>query len=114
MITLPRLSSPPLCRTFTNQSAKIWRDLSRAQATGIGRGEETITDDLLQDVQQAHPREVVTVQFHKREEGFTGADWEWWLTDDRLWLGLLIQAKRLVCLPIMSSECSADGDRRAK
>jgi hypothetical protein len=95
MIILPRLSSPPLCRTFTSQSAKIWDDLSKAHATGIGRGEETITDDFLQDVQQAHPRQVVTVQFRKREEGFTGADWEWWLTDDHLWLGLLIQAKRL-------------------
>jgi hypothetical protein len=95
MVSLPGLSSPPLCRTFTDQSQKIWRDLSRAQVAGLRRGEETITEVLLQDIHDAHPREVVTFPFNKREEGFTGADWEWWLTDDRLWLGLLIQAKRL-------------------
>jgi hypothetical protein len=44
---------------------------------------------------KAHPYEVLTFQFSKPLEKHTGADWEWWLTDGRLWFGLLIQAKRL-------------------
>ncbi len=69
--------------------------MEKASRTGLIRGEETITDDLLLNIQSAHPSEVITCQFNKREEGFTGADWEWWRTDGRLWYGLLIQAKRL-------------------
>jgi hypothetical protein len=46
-------------------------------------------------VQRAHPYELLTLQFTKPLENHTGADWEWWLTDGRLWFGLLIQAKRL-------------------
>jgi hypothetical protein len=95
MITLPRIASPPLCRTFAAQAEKIWDDLWAARISGINRSEETITDDFLLDVQLAHPSEVTTFQFNKHEESFTGADWEWWLTDGRQWLGLLIQAKRL-------------------
>ena len=70
-------------------------DLGAATRGGVGRGEETITEDLLPNVKKAHPYEVIEYQFNKREESFTGADWEWWLTDGRLWFGLLIQAKRL-------------------
>lgn len=95
MIALPRIASPPLCRTFAAQAEKIWNDLWTARFSGINRSEETITEDFLLDVCRAHPREVTTFQFNKREESFTGADWEWWLTDGRQWLGLLIQAKRL-------------------
>jgi hypothetical protein len=74
---------------------KIWKQLGTARALGINRGEETVTDDFLLDVQAAHPTEVATFQFNKPEEAITGADWEWWLTDGRKWAGLLIQAKIL-------------------
>ena len=70
-------------------------DLGAATRGGLRRGEETITEDLLLNVKKAHPSEVIEYQFNKREKSFTGADWEWWLTDGRLWFGLLIQAKRL-------------------
>lgn len=89
------LHSRPLCRTLGVETEKIWVDLGRASGAGLIRSEETITDDLLLNVQTAHPYEVITYQFNKREEPFTGADWEWWLTDGHLWYGLLIQAKRL-------------------
>jgi hypothetical protein len=95
MVTLPRLPSPSLCQTFANQAQKVWTDLSRAQARGLDRNEETITDDFLDDIQNQQPQAVATFQFNKRDERFTGADWEWWLTDDHVWLGLLVQAKRL-------------------
>ena len=63
-------------------------DLGAATRGGVGRGEETITEDLLPNVKKAHPYDVIEYQFNKREEFFTGADWEWWLTDGRLWFGL--------------------------
>jgi len=39
---------------------KIWNELGTARALGINRGEETVTDNFLLDVQIAHPAEVAT------------------------------------------------------
>lgn len=89
------LASDPLCKTFVMMANKIWKQLEAARALGINRGEETVTDDFLLDVQSAHPADVVTFQFNKPDEAITGADWEWWLTDGRRWAGLLVQAKIL-------------------
>src|ERR1700733_5228617 len=89
------LRSDPLCDTFVVMARKIWNELGVARNLGINRGEETVTDNFLLDVQTAHPMEVATFQFKKPEEAITGADWEWWLTDGRKWVGLLIQAKIL-------------------
>lgn len=89
------LQSDPLCSTFHAMAHKIWNELELARSLGISRGEETVTDNFLLDVQAAHPADVATFQFTKLEESITGADWEWWLTDGRLWAGLLIQAKIL-------------------
>lgn len=89
------LQSDPLCNTFMAMAQKIWTELGLARSLGISRGEETVTDTFLLDIQAAHPAEVATFQFTKPEESITGADWEWWLTDGRQWVGLLIQAKIL-------------------
>src|SRR5262249_19472080 len=94
-MALPGISAPALCTTFRSQAQKIWVDLSRAHRRGRPRSEETITENFLDEIQDAHPQQIFTYSFNKREEGYTGADWEWWLTDDHEWLGLLIQAKRL-------------------
>lgn len=32
-------------------------------------------------------------QMSAKQEAMNGADWEWWLTDGKEWLGLLVQAK---------------------
>ena len=85
MVSLTPLRSRPLCRTFGIEAEKIWTMLGAAYSGGVGRSEETITEDLLLNVKTAHPYEVIEYQFNKREEAFTGADWEWWLTDGRLW-----------------------------
>ena len=94
-MALPGISAPAMCTTFRAQAQKIWVDLSRAHRRGRPRSEETITENFLDEIQDAHPQQMFTYSFNKREEGYTGADWEWWLTDDHEWLGLLIQAKRL-------------------
>ena len=62
---------------------------------GIDLDEKTITNNLLLEIQRAHPANVITLQFLTPQEKFTGADWEWWMTDGKSWFGLLIQAKRL-------------------
>jgi hypothetical protein len=95
VIKLPKLQSRSLCNSLTVEAENIWKNLKSARGMGIVRDEETITNDLLLNLQRSHPRDIVTVQFRKPEEQFTGTDWEWWLTDDRRWLGLLVQAKIL-------------------
>jgi hypothetical protein len=84
-----------LCDTLDGEGRRIWIELASSYNSGIGRKEETITDDLLVRVHAAHPYEVLTFPFRKHDEAKTGADWEWWLTDGALWFGLLIQAKKL-------------------
>ncbi len=92
---MPITPSKSLCLTFEEQAERIWHDLTSAQLMGIIRDEETVTNNLLFEVQKEHPTDLITVQFRKPQEKFTGADWEWWLTDNNIWFGLLIQAKRL-------------------
>lgn len=95
MSRIPRLPSPNLCPTFEKESEKVWRNLGRALHLRLSQSEETITENLILNIQTSHPREVWTYQFNKREEGTIGADWEWWLTNGSKWIGLLIQAKKL-------------------
>lgn len=95
MTKVPRLPSPSLCGTFETESKNIWVDLEYALQMGLIRDEETITNDLLLNVQRAHPFEVIVIQSNKPEEGEIGADWELWLTNGTKWVGLLVQAKKL-------------------
>jgi hypothetical protein len=84
-----------LCPTLERECERIWTDLASSYSSGISRKEETITDDLLLAIHNAHPHEVLTFPFRRADEAITGADWEWWLSDGKLWFGLLIQAKKL-------------------
>ena len=95
MSLLPSIFAPALCSTFEKESCRIWCDYGAAYRSGIVVGEETISDIFLWNIQKAHPQNVTTFPINKMEEGKIGADWEWWLTDENLWFGLLIQAKRL-------------------
>lgn len=59
--------------------------------------EETFTDLNIMRLKQMHPDEIFVHTFTNIEEGSTGADWEWWLTNSsgKQWLGLRVQAKIL-------------------
>ncbi|WP_156374549.1 DUF6615 family protein [Pseudorhodoferax sp. Leaf274] len=72
-----------------------------AKSINYQPSEETFTDNIMLDLKIKHPVEIFTHPFNKREEGFNGADWEWWLTNDveDCWLGLRIQAKILNLKP---------------
>ncbi|MFZ4664320.1 MAG: DUF6615 family protein [Caldilineaceae bacterium] len=82
-----------LCDTFYGRAHWTWDILSKARAINSQIGEETITDLHCLEFKLRHPNQVYTKTFSKREEGENGADWEWWFTDKRKWLGFRVQAK---------------------
>ena len=42
-----------------------------------------------------HPTDIAMYKFNRTEEGKTGADWIWCITDGHEWFEMLIQAKKL-------------------
>ena len=87
----------PLCRSFRDRAREVQRDMDDAARLGLSRSEETITEDLLLRLAQAHPpHELQIKQFTRNEEGVHGADWEFWFcNDDGVGIPVRVQAKRL-------------------
>lgn len=87
-------STQKLCKTLMQLSRKTWRDLRDSQRMNLSLGEESITDFTLLNLKKRHRTDVIIEKFTKPIEGRrTGADWEWWFTDQRHWFGLRVQAK---------------------
>lgn len=84
-----------LCQDFVLQAEETWNMMKLGHDTKIDVAEESITDWNLLKLQVNHPHEIRTQKFTKPVEGREGADWEWWLGEDDLWLGLRVQAKRI-------------------
>lgn len=86
-----------LCRSFQDRAREVQRDMDDAARLGLSRSEETITEDLLLRLAQAHPpHELQIKQFTRNEEGVHGADWEFWFCNDRGYgIAVRVQAKRL-------------------
>jgi len=84
-----------LCNDFIKQSKNVWNWLRKSFYTKISISEESITDFILLELQYKHPKEIKTQKYTKPQESRTGADWEWWLTSGKNWLGLRVQAKKL-------------------
>jgi hypothetical protein len=57
--------------------------------------EETVTETILLELGTRHSREITILPFNKREEGRTGADWEWCFYAPRHHVRMLVQAKVL-------------------
>ena len=58
-------------------------------------GEESITDWILFELSKSVPQ-IKYMKFTKSQEARkTGADWEWWFVDNRHFIRLRIQAKRI-------------------
>lgn len=82
--------------TFRKGSSWTWARLREGRACDYKVGEESLTDMLLLRLRKEAPSHITVSPFTKRQEGTTGADWEWWFTDSSgRWLGMLIQAKVL-------------------
>lgn len=93
MAQVRRTPSQPLCWTFQTLADNVWQDLRDSYVAGLVRDEETITNDLMLAIWRHHPYDVIVYQFTKKEEAKTGADWEWWFTDNDHWFGMRVQAK---------------------
>lgn len=84
-----------VCQTFQFLASRVW-DLSAISARHqLSLGEETITDTVLLELAMRHPTEGAMYKFNRTEEGKTGADWIWCVTDGHLWFEMLVQAKKL-------------------
>ncbi|SEO18262.1 hypothetical protein SAMN05216404_11329 [Nitrosospira multiformis] len=88
---------PTLCQTFRLLAFRTFDQLGRARRVEHQPLEETFTDTNILDLKERHPTEIYSRVYNKRDEGKSGADWEWWLTNWSMtnWLGLRVQAKIL-------------------
>lgn len=86
-----------LCETFRSLAFRTFDQMGRARRVRHQPLEETFTDTNILELKDRHPTEVYSRVFNKHEEGFKGADWQWWLTNASMtnWLGLRVQAKVL-------------------
>ena len=84
-----------ICEDFVDQAHTAWNWIRYSILTRIPISEESITDFSLLNLGLKHPHEIITRKINRRQESVEGADWEWWLTDERSWLGLLVQAKKI-------------------
>lgn len=86
-----------VCSTFRKLAITTWYHLEKARRVQHQPLEETLTDINLLEIKDRHPSEIYTKTFTRPQEGWNGADWEWWLTNSAMnyWLGLRVQAKVL-------------------
>ena len=89
--------APTLCETFRALAFHTHNQLSKSQAVGHQPLEETFSNTNILELKVKHPGEIYSHTFTKPQEGLSGADWEWWLTNKSRtsWLGLRVQAKVL-------------------
>lgn len=91
------MRTPTLCESFRSLAFRTFDQMGRAKAVDHQPLEETFTDMNILELKVRHASEIHCRLFNKREEGTSGADWEWWLTNSTgsSWLGLRVQAKVL-------------------
>lgn len=75
-------------------AVETWHRIERGDRRGIRLREDTITENLLLDLDAWHPRLTVH-RFNQRTEKASGADWEWLIGRGQQWFALRIQAKRM-------------------
>ncbi|GAA0207697.1 hypothetical protein [Glutamicibacter creatinolyticus] len=95
-------SIPTLRQVLEQARNAAYQFMVKGESSGLGWDEETVTNTMLVEV----PPLVKVVPFTKLQEGGdrrfiaqrrgTGADWLWWwVGDDGISFGMLVQAKRL-------------------
>jgi hypothetical protein len=85
-----------LCQSFLSSAYWVWERRGTAKRMSFAFSEETITETILLDLGTMHPQEITVLPFNKREEGKTGADWEWcFYTPHSQFVRMLVQAKVL-------------------
>jgi len=89
-----KIMNQTICETFKNQASRISKEIARANYTGLGIQEETLSELLLNRIQFEHDENFITRKFTKKEEGnITGADWLWCIGEPGSWITFAVQAK---------------------
>lgn len=78
-------------------SRTCWRRRGIAKARKLFFSEESVTETILMDLAEIFPGDLAILPFNKNEEGETGADWAWAISnaDGTANLPMLVQAKAL-------------------
>lgn len=86
-----------LCTSFQEAARWTWNQLGRSTRLKAPFNEETITETILLELKDNHPRDIAVVSFSKIQERKIGADWEFWFLDrsGARGVGWRVQAKRL-------------------
>ena len=83
-----------ICETFKHQASRASKEIFRANYTGLGIREETLTELLVNRIQFEHEENFFTRKFTGKEEGnITGADWLWCIGEPGSWITFAVQAK---------------------
>ncbi|MQS05678.1 DUF6615 family protein [Streptomyces alkaliphilus] len=83
-----------LCKAMDTVAVETWRRLEVSRLPGHRFDETSVTDSILYMLRDQVPG-LLIYQTNQVIERRTGADWEWWIGDDRAgWICLRIQAKR--------------------
>lgn len=86
-----------LCGLLHSLARETWSTLARSHEHGLQPGEETLTDQLLLAIAEAAHRidiPQLRVKAHsKYDEGLHGGDWDLWVVQDVLGVGMRFQAK---------------------
>jgi integrase len=86
-----------LCPTLHTLAATTWRHMTYQAQHGFRLPDERAATDYNMIEMAIRHDDIVRVRlFGTSEEARTGADWHWWVTDDKRYLSLLVQAKKLV------------------
>lgn len=82
---------------FLKMAKMVWMRRGVAKSLKLSFQEESATETMLQDLALEFPGQLQIVQFSKKQEAKTGADWAWALVsaDGQHSLPLLVQAKVL-------------------
>lgn len=99
-----------LCWSFGRLARRVWEELRWNHSSDFGFTEPHLTETVLSELAQNHPREVVIRKYSQWEEGrVTGADWEWWLGSPGAWVGMRVQAKLLDSHKLVYSHLAHEG-----
>ena len=100
-VAVPGPGTDPVCETAERIAREVWTDVADAAAHQVRLGEESITDGIALELARAAATLPARLQFRthqltRDEEHACGADWEWFIGNERRgWYRFLVQAKKL-------------------
>ncbi len=84
-----------LTRILEEFSRETWETMWLTHSAARTSREEYFTERLFVSLLSRARHLTHFIPFPPHKEAINGADWEWWISDGRHWIGLLVQAKAL-------------------